>query len=254
MEDTPLVPHLDALELEPAQPATASVIWMHGLGADASDFYSVPPELRLPDDLAVRYVFPNAPKIPVTINMGMIMQAWYDVSSFDRRDQDEHRIRQSATWIDELVAREVERGVPASRIVLAGFSQGGAMALFAGLRHPEALAGVMCLSGYLLLAEETGQVATSTPGMPPIFQAHGTGDPVVSLDLGYESRDVLTRAGFEVEWHEYPMGHQVCLEEIRDVGRWLAGVLVSTPEDRRLKPDRDARRVGGTCLRERRNR
>ena len=230
-------PHLDALELEPERPATASVIWMHGLGADASDFYSVPPELRLPSDLAVRYIFPNAPKIPVTVNMGMIMQAWYDVSSFDRRDQDERRIRQSAIWIDELVAREVERGVPVSRIVLAGFSQGGAMALFAGLRRPEALAGVMCLSGYLLLAEEIEQIAPATLGTPPIFQAHGTGDAVVSLDLGCESRDALTRAGFEVEWHEYPMGHQVCLEEIRDVGRWLTRILVSTPDDTRLTLD-----------------
>ena len=218
-------PHLETLEIDPEHPATASVIWMHGLGADAHDFYSVLPELRLPADLAVRYIFPNAPKIPVTVNMGMIMRAWYDVSSFDRQDQDEPRIRQSASWIDELIAREVARGVPAGRIVLAGFSQGGAMALFAGLRHPEVLAGVMCLSGYLLLAKEIEPVASASSETPPIFQAHGTGDPVVPCDLGHESRDLLTRAGFEIEWHEYPMGHQVCLEEIRDVGHWLTRIL-----------------------------
>ena len=228
---SPIVsPHLETLKLEPDQPATASVIWMHGLGADAHDFYSVPPELRLPADLAVRYIFPNAPQIPVTVNMGMIMRAWYDISGFDRRGQDKPRIRQSATWIDELVAREVKRGVPASRIVLAGFSQGGAMALFAGLRQHAVLAGVMCLSGYLLLGDEIDQLAQSSVEKPPIFQAHGTGDAVVPCDLGHEGRDVLTRAGFRVEWHEYAMGHQVCLEEIRDVGDWLTRILRPTEE------------------------
>ena len=235
-------PHLETLELEPERPATASVIWMHGLGADAHDFYSVPPELRLPADLAVRYIFPNASKIPVTVNMGMLMRAWYDISGFDRRGQDEPRIRQSAVWIDELVDREVQRGVSASRIVLAGFSQGGAMALFAGLRQHDVLAGVMCLSGYLLLGDEIDQIAQASVKRPPIFQAHGTGDTVVPCDLGQEGRDVLTRAGFGVEWHEYAMGHEVCLEEIRDVGSWLTRILRPTPEDSHVTPSEETRR------------
>ena len=232
-------PYLETLEIEPDRTATASVIWMHGLGADASDFYSVVPQLGLPPDLAVRFVFPNAQRIPVTINMGMIMRAWYDVTGFDRSDQDEPRIRQSATWIDEVVAREVDRGVAPGRIVLAGFSQGGAMALFAGLRQKESLAGLICLSGYLLLDEELEAIARVGGPSPPIFQAHGTGDPVVPYATGLRSRDLLAAAGYGVEWHEYPMGHQVCLEQIRDIGGWLIGVLgagqpapsLSTPSD-----------------------
>ena len=216
---------LETLELDPKQTATAVVIWMHGLGADASDFYSVVPELGLPDTLAVRFVFPNAPKIPVTINMGMIMRAWYDVTGFERRDQDEPRIRQSATWIDEVVADEVARGVPHERIVLAGFSQGGAMALFAGVRSTAPLAGLICLSGYLPLHEELESVAREGRSLPPVFQAHGTDDPVVPYTTGVRSRDLLTGAGVDVDWREYPMGHQVCLEEMRDIGAWLAGIL-----------------------------
>ena len=216
---------LETLELEPDQTATAAVIWMHGLGADASDFYSVVHELGLPPTLAVRFVFPNAPKIPVTINMGMTMRAWYDVTGFEQRDQDEPRIRQSATWIDEVVAHEVGRGVPRDRIVLAGFSQGGAMALFAGLRCSEPLAGLICLSGYLPLHEELESIARKGRPLPPVFQAHGTDDPVVPYATGVRSRDLLIGAGVDVDWREYPMGHQVCLEEIREIGAWLARVL-----------------------------
>ena len=190
---------------------------MHGLGADANDFYGIPPELRLPANLSVRYVFPNAPQIPVTINMGMIMRAWYDVAGFDERGQDEKRIRESSAWIHELVAREVDRGVPASGVVLAGFSQGGAMALFAGLRYPEALAGIMCLSGYLLLSERLTAEAAAANRAVPIFQAHGTADNVVPQEFGRGSRDLLVQAGYSVDWHEYPMAHQVCLEEVRDI-------------------------------------
>ena len=218
-------PVLETLEIEPEQPATASVIWMHGLGADARDFYSVPSQLGLPVDLSVRYIFPNAPKIPVTINMGMIMRAWYDVTGMDRRDQDEKRIRQSAVWIDELVKRENERGVPTNHVVLAGFSQGGALALFAGVRYPEALAGVMCLSGYLLLDETLVKEASAANRKTSIFQAHGTDDPVVPYALGRGSCDLLKTEGFRVDWNEYPMGHSVCMEELQDVGRWLGEVL-----------------------------
>jgi len=218
-------PHLETLAVEPAGPADASVIWMHGLGADANDFYGIPPQLGLPAELRVRYVFPNAPRIPVTINGGLIMRAWYDVYGFDARDQDERRIRQSAGWLDELVAREVERGVASRRVVLAGFSQGGAMALFAGLRHPEALAGLMCLSAYLPLPDTLAAEASAANRSVPVFQAHGTADPMVPADLGRGCRDRLVEAGCTVEYHEYPMAHQVCAEEVRDIGDWLTGVL-----------------------------
>ena len=218
-------PVLKTLEIEPEQPAVASVIWMHGLGADARDFYSVPSQLGLPVDLSVRFIFPDAPKIPVTINMGMITRAWYDVTGMDRRDQDEKRIRQSAAWIDELVKRENERGVPTNHVVLAGFSQGGALALFGGVRYPEALAGVMCLSGYLLLDETLVEEASAANRKTSIFQAHGTDDPVVPYALGRGSCDLLKTEGFRVDWNEYPMGHSVCMKELQDVGRWLGEVL-----------------------------
>lgn len=218
------VPTLDTLEIEPTAPATASVIWMHGLGADAHDFYPVPPQLGLPERLAVRYIFPNAPYIPVTINQGMMMRAWYDLARIDRSVLDEAGIRRSSAWIEELVRREQERGVPAGRVVLAGFSQGGAMALFTGTRYAEPLAGIACLSGYLLFEEA---LEREVPGARrvPIFQAHGTADPMVPYALGRESRDRLMEAGFAVDWREYPMGHTVCPEEIRDIGRWIATVL-----------------------------
>ncbi len=221
------VPHLQTLELAPSQPAVASVIWMHGLGADASDFYPVPPQLGLRADLHVRYVFPNAPKIPVTINMGLIMPAWYDVKGFDAPGDDEERIRTSADWITELIVQEEERGIPANRIVLAGFSQGGAMALFTGLRHPERLAGVMCLSGYLPLGDRLPDEASAANRDVPVFQAHGTGDAVVRYEVARASRERLNAAGYEVEWHEYPMAHQVCGEELRDIGQWLGRVLTA---------------------------
>jgi phospholipase/carboxylesterase len=218
-------PHLETFEIEPEQTATASIIWMHGLGADAGDFYSVVPQLGLPPEPSVRFVFPNAPRIPVTINMGMMMRAWYDVTGFERSDQDEPRIRQSATLINEVVARELDRGITPGQIVLAGFSQGGAMALFAGLRQQESLGGLICLSGYLLLDEELESIVQAGGPSPPIFQAHGTGDPVVPYTTGLRSRDRLAAAGYGVEWREYSMGHQVCLEEIRDISAWLTRVL-----------------------------
>ncbi len=220
-------PPLETLELEPDQPATASVIWMHGLGADAKDFYGVPPELGLPPNLHVRYVFPNAPQIPVTINGGMVMRAWYDIDGVGSRNQDEKGIRQSAARIDELVQRENERGIPPHRVVLAGFSQGGAMALFGGLRSSQPLGGIMCLSGYLVLEDTLSTEANVDGRGVPIFQAHGTGDPVVPHLRGRGSRDLLTESGYTVNWHEYPMGHSVCMEEVRDIGAWLTETLQS---------------------------
>ena len=217
--------HLETLEIEPDSPATASVIWMHGLGADARDFYEVPSQLGLPAELKVRYVFPNAPRIPVTINMGLIMRAWYDVSGFDPRSQDEQRIRDSAQEIGRLVAREADRGVIAGRVVLAGFSQGGAVALFAGLRYPERLGGIMCLSGYLPLHETLTQETSEETRTTRIFQAHGTQDTVLPYEMGRRTAQALTKAGYAVDWHEYPMGHQVCSDELREIGDWLTEVL-----------------------------
>lgn len=219
------MPSLETLEIEPTGPATATVIWMHGLGADANDFYPVPPRLGLPPELQVRFVFPNAPQIPVTVNGGVVMRAWYDVLSIGRGVQDEKGIRRSGASIDELIDREVDRGVPPRHVVLAGFSQGGAMALFTGTRYREALGGMMCLSAYLPLEETLAHEASLAGRNVPIFQAHGTADPVVDLVLGRQSYDLLSDAGYTVDWHEYPMGHSVSPEELGDIGSWLTTVL-----------------------------
>ena len=224
-------PHLQVIEAEPSSPATASVILLHGLGADAHDLYPLPPALGLPPDLQVRYVFPSAPRLPVTINMGMIMPAWYDIRAIGPGGQDAAGIRRAAGWIDELIAREADRGVPPGRIVLGGFSQGGAMSLFTGVRCREALAGVICMSGYLPLADTLAAEAAAASRTVPIFAAHGTADPTVGIELGRGSRDLLTAAGYAVEWREYPMGHQICGEELAEIGRWLTGVLAPAAGD-----------------------
>lgn len=221
----PAASPLQVIEAEPPGPATASVILMHGLGADAGDLYPLPPALGLPSDLHVRYVFPGAPRMPVTINMGMVMPAWFDILGIGSGVQDEAGIRRASAWIEELIAREVERGVPAGRIVLGGFSQGGALALHTGLRYPAALAGVICMSAYLPLAETLDAEASAANRNVPIFVAHGTADSMVAIDLGRRSRDRLVQAGYAVEWREYPMAHEICGEELRDIGRWLTGAL-----------------------------
>jgi phospholipase/carboxylesterase len=199
------------------------VVWLHGLGADGHDFEPIVPYLGLEPSLGVRFVFPHAPRRPVTINMGMVMPAWYDIRGPElRRDQDEAGIRTSAEQVRALVAREVERGVPSKRIVLAGFSQGGAMALYVALRHPEALAGVLALSTYLVLDSTLDEEAAAANRTIPLFQAHGTADPLVGLERGEAARDRLRALGYGVEWKSYPMGHELCPDEIRDVGAWLA--------------------------------
>lgn len=220
---------LSCIVQEPEEPAQAAVIWMHGLGASGHDFASVPPLLGLPADLPVRYVFPHAPRIPVTINMGMVMPAWYDITSLDARGQDEPGITRSAQAIGALIARERDRGVAAERIVLAGFSQGGAMALHVGLRHPERLAGIMVLSAYLLLPDTLDHEANDANRQTPIFQGHGLYDPMVRLAYGERSRDLLVERGYPVAWHDYPMEHSVVPDEIADIGRWLARVLAPAP-------------------------
>ena len=198
---------------------------MHGLGADGHDFASLPPQLGVSPDLAIRYVFPHAPVIPVTLNMGMRMRAWYDIVSLDARGQDETGIRRSAASIEDLVAREVDRGVPSSQIVLAGFSQGAAMALFTGLRHPAPLGGIMVLSGYLPLHESLPAEASEANQQVAILQAHGQHDDVVPFQTGYRSAELLRAAGYHVEWYEYAMAHQLCLEEVQEIGRWITRVL-----------------------------
>ncbi len=213
---------LPAVEIEPSAPARHAVIWLHGLGADGHDFEPIVPELGLDRALAVRFVFPHAPKIPVTINMGLIMPAWYDVRALDlRRDQDERGILRSVEQVRALIGREIERGVPAERIVLAGFSQGGAIALHVGLRYERRLAGLLVLSTYLLFEDRLERERGEANRKTPIFQAHGEHDPMVPHDRGVATHRKLVELGYEAEFRSYPMQHQVCLEEIREVGAWL---------------------------------
>jgi phospholipase/carboxylesterase len=220
---------LDTIELQTGDDPTASVIWMHGLGADGNDFVPIVNELGLGSAPAIRFVFPHAPMQPVTINNGYVMRAWYDVTFGDlegkSRRADQKGLRASQAAVERLVGREIERGIRADRIVLAGFSQGGAMTLQTGLRYPEKLAGLMVLSSYLPLPVAAATEATPANARTPIFMAHGTQDPVVPCAMGVESRDRLVAMGYPVEWHEYPMPHSVCLEEIRDIAAWLARVL-----------------------------
>jgi phospholipase/carboxylesterase len=217
---------LETVEVEPARTADAAVILMHGLGADGHDFESLVPELRLPASAAVRWVFPHAPVRPVTINGGRRMRAWYDIVAIDRSaPEDEAGIRSSAEGIRDLVRRESERGIARGRIVLAGFSQGGAMALFTALREPERLGGVLALSCYLPLSATLAGEAHPANAAVPVFMAHGRFDPLVPMALGEGSRDLLRSRGYEVDWHTYPMAHAVSAEEIRDVRDWLLGVL-----------------------------
>jgi len=215
---------LPCVEIEPAgdSPALASVIWLHGLGADGHDFEPIVPYLGLDRRLAVRFVFPHAPKRPVTVNMGMIMPAWYDILAVDlRRDHDLPGIADSAERIRALIAREHDRGIPFERIVLAGFSQGGAMALYVGLRYPEKLAGILALSSYLILEDDLESEISPANRETKIFQAHGRWDPMVPPERGAAARDSLSTLGYDVQWTTYPMSHEVCPQEIADVGNWL---------------------------------
>ncbi|MGA7594710.1 MAG: alpha/beta fold hydrolase [Gallionella sp.] len=197
-----------------------SIIWLHGLGADGSDFAPIANELELP--VPVRNLFPDAPLRPVTINGGMVMRAWYDISAADiDARQDEAGIRASQSLIEELVAREVEQGIVRGNIFLAGFSQGGAVALHTALRQTVPLGGVLALSTYLPLAASAAGEALAATRNTPIFMAHGCNDPVIPCALGQGSRDALLGLGYAVEWHEYPMPHAVCEEELRDIGDWL---------------------------------
>ncbi len=217
---------LEAIEIETAPAPRATVIWMHGLGADGHDFEPIVPELGLPDSLPVRFVFPHAPMRPVTINGGAVMRAWYDVMSLGgMRSEDERGVRASQRDIEALIEREKKRGLVAGQIVLAGFSQGGAMALQTGLRHSECLAGLVALSSFLPLPDTLAAEASPANRDLPIFMAHGTRDPMIPLSRARDSRDRLLALGYRVEWHEYPMPHAVCAEEIADLSAWLRRVL-----------------------------
>jgi phospholipase/carboxylesterase len=218
---------LEALEIETAPHPQFSIIVLHGLGADGHDFVPICDELDLSALGGVRFVFPHAPVMPVTLNGGYEMRAWYDIipTSNGGRVEDEAGLRQSQRAIEALIAREVSRGVTASRIVLMGFSQGCAMTLMAGLRHPEALAALVCLSGYLPLPDTTAAERSSANRHTPIFLAHGTHDDVVVPARGLAARDQLKALGYAVQWHDYPMPHSVCPQEIADINAWLLQVL-----------------------------
>jgi phospholipase/carboxylesterase len=217
---------LDAIEIETAPAPQACVIWMHGLGADGHDFVPVVPELDLPTSLPLRFVFPHAPMRPVTINAGYVMRAWYDIrDDSGGRREDVAGVQESQRRIEDLIARERMRDIAPARIVLAGFSQGGAMALHTGLRHPERLAGIMALSCFLPAADTVAVEASPANRGVPIFMAHGTEDPLIPLAAGRRARDLLFNLGYRVRWREYVMPHSVCEAEIRDVAVWLREVL-----------------------------
>ena len=217
---------LQTLELETGRQPTAAVIWLHGLGADGHDFEPIVPELDLPDSLPVRFVFPHAPMQPVTINGGMVMRAWYDIYQLEgKRTEDDTGVRASQAAVEELIAREKARGIPAGRIVLAGFSQGGAITLQTVLRHPERLAGLMALSTYLPLAGTLGAEANAANRDVPIFMAHGRFDPLIHIERARASRKALEALGYRVEWHEYSIEHSVSAQEIADIAVWLRSVL-----------------------------
>ncbi|RYF34795.1 MAG: carboxylesterase [Comamonadaceae bacterium] len=214
------------IEIETAPNPTATVIVMHGLGADGNDFVPIASELDLSSVGPVRFVFPNAPVIPVTINGGYAMPAWYDIAVADLVvREDEAGLRRSQATIDALIETEAARGIPAGRIVVAGFSQGCAMALMTGLRQREKLAGIVGLSGYLPLAATTAAERHAANHETPVFLAHGTRDGVVPIGRGLQTRDALVALGYAVEWHDYPMEHSVCMEEIADLNAFLVRVL-----------------------------
>ena len=212
-----------AVTIEPAGTARASVIWLHGLGADGYDFVPMVKELGLAPDANIRFVFPHAPVRPVTLNAGMPMRAWYDIVSLDRAGKvDEKGIRESETRVRGLIA---EQKVEPSRIVVAGFSQGGAIALHTALRLPDRLAGVLALSTYLPMADALAKERSEANRDTPILMFHGQYDAILTLQIGQSSRDQLIKLGHKVEWHEYPMAHEVCIEEIERIGSWLREVL-----------------------------
>jgi phospholipase/carboxylesterase len=217
---------LETIEIETTPAPTAAVIWLHGLGADGSDFVPIVRELDLSDCPGIRFVFPTAGTMPVTINGGYVMRAWYDILERNLVNrEDEASIRASQVDINALIEREIARGIPANKIVLAGFSQGCAMTLQTGLRYPAQLAGLLCLSGYAPLAAFIEKERHAANQSTPIFIAHGQMDPVVALERAEATRDLLQSLGYSCQWKTYPMQHGVCAEEVSDIAKWLSRVL-----------------------------
>ena len=216
---------LETIEIETGSQPDAAVIWLHGLGADGHDFEPIVPELKLPGRLSLRFVFPHAPIRPVTLNQGMRMRAWYDILQLGGGREDDPGLRASQKAVEDLIEREGTRGIAPRRVVLAGFSQGGAIVLQTALRYPERLAGVLALSTYLPLAPTLAAERNPANQDVAIFMVHGTQDPMIPIDRARASRDALGKLGYPVQWREYPMQHSVCLEEISDISTWLTQVL-----------------------------
>ena len=217
---------LEHIQIETNDNPEIAIIWMHGLGADGNDFVPMVRELDLTGLPGIRFIFPHAKTMPVTISNGYVMRSWYDISGLEAaRREDENGLRASQKEIEALIEREKARGIPASRILLAGFSQGCAMAIQTGLRHPETLAGLLCLSGYVPLSEKLATERTEASKATPVFMAHGRYDNVVPFNRAEASRDLLVSLGYELEWHEYAMQHTLCLEEVQHISAWLKKVL-----------------------------
>ncbi|MFK3616215.1 alpha/beta hydrolase [Coxiella burnetii] len=215
-------PPLESITIPSTKPAVGSIIWLHGLGADGHDFADIVPRLGLPEDLHLRFLFPHAPIRPITVNANMQMRAWYDIYSLeDLSREDKNGIAQTQQSINQLIEQEILSGIPSDRIILAGFSQGGAMSLYTGLRYSKPLAGIIALSTYLPLANHLPKESRAANRSIPIFIAHGSADPVLPIILGKQTAHLLKELGYAVEWHEYSMEHQVCQEEIEAIGKWL---------------------------------
>lgn len=216
----------DAVVINPTSTHTHTIIWLHGLGADGHDFEPIVPELQLPESLGVKFIFPNAPMRPITINNGYVMRGWYDILRMDLiKDQDETGIMDSVSAIKAIIQAEIDAGIPAKHIVVAGFSQGGAIALFAGLSFDQQLAGVIGLSTYLPLPQAFADEARQANQNTPVFLGHGLLDPVVPVQAGEISLQTLQKLDYQPSWQTYPMEHSVCIEEISDIAKWLKGVL-----------------------------
>lgn len=214
---------LECIEINPDIKPVMAVIWLHGLGADGHDFVSIVPELHLPSDLPVKFIFPHAPLRPITINNGCVMRAWYDIKNLSgmMEEEDEAGIRESSAKIDALIGHEKTKGLTSDKIILAGFSQGGAMVLHAGLRYPEKLGGIIALSSYLPLNKLLPHEKSDANQDISIMMAHGTEDPLIPIMLAEASKDFLIQQGYQVNWHAYPIQHTVCAQEINDISRWL---------------------------------
>lgn len=222
---------LDCVEIEPnspESPAIASIIWLHGLGANGHDFETIVPELRLPQEIPIRFVFPHSPSRPITINNGHVMPGWFDILDLESRDNaDKTGILESVHQLEQLIQRENERGIPSNKIILAGFSQGGVIALHTALQYKEPLAGIMVLSSYLPLVEYLEEQLNESNKNTPVFWAHGQYDPVLKIGLGQSAYKQLQHWGYKTEWHEYPMEHQVCTEEIQHISQWLQSLFIN---------------------------